>query len=266
MADTQTDSRSVLETIPVEIKFKIFALALATTDTINADRPTLAGFERTPHPTLGVGLLGTCHQYYHEARPFLYAEKTLLFAGKGFEMFAWCFPVGLERCKVIGCDEATYWPVINHAIISCIDETEVKGNKTHYSNIDTTLHNVLLRGGVRVNHLELHLERPGCNFILSLRVEDHLSAIKGVESVEIVGGELLEGDVKQLCYILFGENRFVVGEKPSSHNKKAYCGHVTERIIELDPPPVPVEVDPQVYPGFGFFSHTMTWRLGKWWF
>lgn len=211
MSITQSVSASPLDRIPQEIRLRIFKYALKACDEIiDVTIPSHDRVRAHPNPVLGVGLLRTCHQYYHEARPYLYHKKKLLFARYGWELLAWTKPIGLPRCEELGCVPAVYRPVLDHATLYIGHPRNRGHGQTSMTGFDTTLQQISSAGGIRINKLVIKFARH--SFHLTYRpfmLAQRLRAITGVERVEIVGGGLEEEDREALYTALFGVRQYV---------------------------------------------------------
>ncbi len=211
MSNAQSASVSPLNQIPIEIRLRIFKYALKAVDElIDVTGTTHDHVRAHPKPVLGVALLRTCHQYYHEARPYLYHKKKLLFARYGWELLAWTKPRGLPRCSELGCVAAEYRPVLDHATLCIGHESNAGHGETSMVGFDTTLQQILAAGGIRINKLQIKFAAH--SFHMTYRpfmLAQRLQAITGVERVEMEGGVLSRGDREELFVALFGVRRFV---------------------------------------------------------
>jgi len=211
MSNAQSASVSPLNRIPEEIRLRIFKYTLKAVDEIiDATNPSHDHVRAHPNPVLGVGLLRTCHQFYHEARPYLYHKKKLLFARYGRELLAWTRPRGLPRCKELGCVPAEYRPVLDHATLCIGHESNDGHGQTNMMGFDTTLQQIMNAGGIHITKLEIKFAAH--SFYATYRplmLAQRLQAIGGVERVEIEGGNLSREDLEDLYFALFGAARFV---------------------------------------------------------
>lgn len=211
MSNDQSVSMSPLNRIPLEIRLRIFKYSFKAVDeVIDVTIPSHDRVRAHPKPVLGVGLLRTCHQFYHEARPYLYLKKKLLFARYGWELLAWTKPMGLPRCKELGCAAAEYRPVLDQATLCIGHERNPGHGQTSIMGFDTTLQQILNAGGIRINKLVIKFATH--SFHLTYRpfmLAQRLQAITGVERVEIEGGGLNREDREELYIALFGVRQFV---------------------------------------------------------
>ncbi len=230
-----------LGTIPTELRLKIFDLAMSTDEEIDVTAPSDSHVKEKPNPLLGVGLLRTCHQYYHEARPFLYAGKKLLFARNGADLLAWKVVMGLPRCVALGCEAATYRPMLNRATLSIGHRSCEQRSDDSMFDWYLTLQKLRDQGGIEIHHLRIVFEHGVFRMLYQLTmIADALRAVKGVDDVEIVGGKLTKRGVDMFCVAVFGRGPYV--RFRDDWYEDMHCGYAIEEPRErrfVTPPNTP---------------------------
>lgn len=208
MATSPPKTEITLRTIPTELRLQIFELALSTDDFIDVTVNSHDRIKEKPNPILGVGLLTTCHQFYHEARGFLYNDKTLLFSRYGLELYQFTKPLGIPRCEAMGCKDAKIMPVLDKVIFAMGHRTRYSHGETSLIGFDGTLTDLRLRGGIHIKNLLLRFDEY--SFTPSYRPFRLLDALRAIKGVEVVGiaGQFSEREVDQYCDVLFGPKQY----------------------------------------------------------
>lgn len=228
MANSFSKPVITLDTIPTEIRLKIFKYALSTDEIIDVTVSSHDRVKAKPNPVLGLGLLRTCHRYYHEGRPLLYTDKIQLFGRYGSELHHWTRPLGIPRCKDLGCDVAQVMPVLERVILAMGHRSHCSHGETSMIGFDGTLKHLYSKGGIRIKHLQLLFEDYSfCLTYKPFMLADALRGIKGVLDLEIVG-YLEEEEADQFCIALFGKGCYIMIRNP-------FWGDVYNAINTTDP-------------------------------